>query len=414
VITELARWLLRPFRRRTVRLRMTAMYTVLFLLSGAALLAIATGLVIGRSSREASTSEAGSALQGTSSSTTQSQLAHAQAVIRELQAQLNSDVQQPGPTLSHELLLASAIALGIMAVVATLLGWALAGRALRPLRVITDTARRISEDNLDERLAFAGPQDELKDLADTIDGLLERLEGAFRAQRRFVANASHELRTPLTTMRASIDVAVAKPSPVPAPTVALADRLRLELDRVDELLDGLLVLARAQHAALPNQGTISLADVASAALAARASAIRAMDLSLRTGIDPGDARIAGSPSLVSRMVANVVDNAIIHNRRGGWIVVTVATTGQVARVTVENGGAVLDQRQVAELGQPFRRLGADRIGSDRGSGLGLSIVSAIAAAHGGGLRLEARPGGGLRVAVTLPLAAQPALAGAPA
>ena len=171
-----------------------------------------------------------------------------------------------------------------MAVVAALLGWVLAGRALRPLRVITATARRISEDNLDERLAFGGPQDELKDLADTIDGLLERLEGAFAAQRRFVANASHELRTPLATMRASLDVAMAKPEPPPVQTVMLADRLRTELDRIDELLEGFLVLARAQHGALSDRAAVSLGDLASAALAVRSSAIEARGLTVRADL----------------------------------------------------------------------------------------------------------------------------------
>ena len=144
-----------------------------------------------------------------------------------------------------------------MTVVSAVLGWIVAGRVLRPLRQITAATRRISADNLHERLAMPGPGDELKDLADTIDGLLERLEGAFAAQRRFVANASHELRTPLATMRASLDVAVAKPEPVPAQTVALAGRLRTELDRVDRLLEGFLVLARAQHGDLPGRDALA-------------------------------------------------------------------------------------------------------------------------------------------------------------
>ena len=306
-----------------------------------------------------------------------------------------------------------------MAVVAGLLGWGLAGRALRPLRIITATARRISEDNLDERLAFGGPQDELKDLADTIDGLLERLEGAFAAQRRFVANASHELRTPLATMRASLDVAMAKPEPPPVQTVMLAGRLRGELDRIDELLEGFLVLARAQHGALPDQTAVSLSDLASAALAVRANAVAARALTVHTDVSSGTAWVSGSQALVSRMVDNIVDNAIVHNEPGGWIGVTAGTEGNSACVVVENGGPVLDQAQVAQLAQPFRRLGpggasTSRIAGGAGSGLGLSIVAAIAAAHGGSLDLCARPDGGLRVMITLPLAPASALMGAPA
>jgi signal transduction histidine kinase len=383
------------------------MFAILFVIAGAALLAIASGLVVGRSSTEAVV-----AAQAAAGQSLQSQLAQDEHQIHSLQAQLATGSGQP--SLSHQLFLSSLMALGIMAVVAGVLGWVLAGRALRPLRIITATARRISEDNLDERLAFGGPQDELKDLADTIDGLLGRLEGAFAAQRRFVANASHELRTPLATMRASLDVAMAKPEPPPVQTVMLANRLRGELDRVDELLEGFLVLARAQHGALPDQAAVSLSDLATAALAVRASAVSARALTVDANVSPGVAWVTGSRALVSRMIDNVVDNAIVHNEPGGWIKVTAATHDGVADVVVENGGPVLDTEQVAQLAQPFRRLGpgganAGRIATGAGSGLGLSIVAAIAAAHGGSLDLSARPGGGLRVVITLPHASAAAL-----
>jgi signal transduction histidine kinase len=318
--------------------------------------------------------------------------------------------------VSHGLLVGSAIALGVMTVVSLVLGWLVAGRVLRPLRAMTTATRRISADSLHERLAMTGPEDELKDLADTIDGLLARLEGAFAAQRRFVANASHELRTPLTTMRACVDVAVAKPGPVPAPTVARADRLRRELDRVDGLLDGFLALARAQHGDLPGQATLSLEYITAAALAVRASAISNRRLTVHHVAGHDGTWVAGSQALVCRMVDNVLDNAIGHNRAGGWISVTTAADGRHAHLVVETGGEVLDQEQVSQLAQPFRRLGADRTGSDHGSGLGLSIVEAIATAHGGTLDLRARPEGGLRVSIALPLAAAGELtaAGVPA
>jgi signal transduction histidine kinase len=307
--------------------------------------------------------------------------------------------------LGHVLFISSLIALAIMTIVSAALGWLVAGRALRPVRQMTAAAQHISEDNLHERLAVAGPRDELKELGDTIDGLLERLEGAFDAQRRFVANASHELRTPLTTMRASLDVAVAKPGPVPPSTIALAGRLRTELDRVDQLLEGFLVLARAQHGELPGRTTLSLEYVVSAALAARAGDISAKRLTVQHTTGRDGAWVVGSPALLSRMVENVIDNAIGHNSAGGWISVTTGTDGHYARLVIENGGDVIDQQQVAQLGQPFRRLGADRTGSDSGAGLGLSIVAAIASAHCGALDLHARPEGGLRVSVTLPLPA---------
>jgi signal transduction histidine kinase len=387
------RWSVLP--RRTVRLRLTALYGVLFLVSGAVLLAITSGVVESRSATEAVQSN----------QPPRSPLARAQAQIQELRHELAAESAQLNRGVSHNLLIGSAVALGVMTVLSVLLGWIIAGRVLRPLRDMTAATQRISADSLDERLAMPGPDDELKELGDTIDGLLERLEGAFAAQRRFVANASHELRTPLTTMRACVDVAVAKPAPVPAPTIALAGRLRTELDRVDALLDGFLVLARAQHGELPGRATLSLEYIASAALAARASDIAAKRLTVQHASSSDGAWVEGSQALLCRMADNVIGNAVVHNPEGGWISVVTGGGRRFARLVVENGGEVLDAQQVAQLGQPFRRLGADRTGSDTGSGLGLSIVAAIASAHRGTLDLQARPGGGLRASITLPLAA---------
>ncbi len=312
------------------------------------------------------------------------------------------------------LLTASLIALAIMTAVSLLLGWLVAGRALRPVREMTAAAQRISEDSLHERLAVHGPKDELKELGDTIDGLLERLEVAFNAQRRFVANASHELRTPLTTMRAALDVALAKPEPAPPQTVALAGRLRSELDQIEKLLEAFLVLARAQHRALAGQAVLPLDYIVGSALADQAAAIRAMNLTVQDASGQGGAWVAGSQALLSRMVENVIDNAVCHNAEGGWVAITTRAHDRRARLVVENGGDVLDPQQVAELTQPFRRLEADRIGTDKGSGLGLSIVAAIAEAHGGTVDLQARPGGGLRVCIELPAAAATTSASVPA
>ncbi|MFI0481451.1 sensor histidine kinase [Actinomadura sp. 9N215] len=300
---------------------------------------------------------------------------------------------------ARRLLAGSLGALLVMAAVAPLLGRVLARRVLRPLRLITSVTRRISAESLDRRLAVTGPDDEVKDLADTIDGLLERLEGSFDAQRRFVANASHELRTPLATMRASLDVAVAKPGP-DASTVALADRLRTQLDRVDHLLDGLLVLARAQHGALADAAPVDLAELVGAALGERSAGVRTKALSVTVDLPPGTAA-QGSPALLARLVDNVVDNAVAHNERDGWIRITGHARGAEVALVVETGGRVLDQARVDRLVRPFERLGGERTGS---SGLGLSIVAAVAAAHGGRVALLARPEGGLRVSVALPVA----------
>jgi signal transduction histidine kinase len=389
--------------RRSVRLRLTALYGVLFLLSGAVLLAITSGVVVARSSVTAPVPPAGP-------QNPQSALARAQARIQQLQAELAAHTVHG---VSHQLLVGSAIALGIMTVVSAVLGWIIAGRVLRPLRAITAATRRISADSLHERLAMPGPRDELTDLADTIDGLLQRLEGAFAAQRQFVANASHELRTPLTTMRASVDVAVAKPGPLPEQTIALASRVRAELDRVDELLDSLLALARAQYGVLPGRAVLSLGALASASLAARSGEITGRKLTVCNTDSPGGAWVTGSLPLLRRMVDNVIDNAIGHNFDGGWIGVSTGAEHTVAVLAVDTGGEVLDQRDVDQLAQPFRRLVTDRTGSEGGAGLGLSIVAAIAEAHGGTLDLRARPEGGLRVAVRLPLVAPVAAATTP-
>lgn len=369
-------------------MRFTLLYGVMFMLSGVGLLVIANLVGLG-GTRVSQTAPSG---------TPPVTLAAANDRIAALQAQLSGT----HTAQLRQLLIGSAVALAVMAVVSVVMGRVIAGQVLRPLRVITAATRRISADNLHERLAAQGPADEVKDLADTIDGLLERLESSFAAQRRFVADASHELRTPLTTMRASLDVAMAKPEPVPAQTVALADRLRTELDQVDRLLEGFLMLARAQHGALTDRTTLSLGRLATAALEARAADVTAKSLTVHADADDS-AWTQGNGTLLARMIDNVIDNAIAHNHHGGRIHLVTTTDGPTARLVVETGGRLLDQEQVDRLAQPFQRLGADRTRSGNGSGLGLSIVAAIAAAHDGALDLRARPEGGLRAAISLPV-----------
>ncbi|MCG5214063.1 sensor histidine kinase [Streptosporangium sp. KLBMP 9127] len=396
---------MRKWRRpaRTVRLRFTVLYGAMFLLSAVGLLVIINLVGLGGMQVTQSAPVGTTPVEPTT-------LAAATDRITWLQAQL-ADTHA---AQSRQLLIGSALALAVMAVVSVVLGRVIAGRVLHPLRMITAATRRISADNLHERLAAQGPADEVKDLADTIDELLGRLESSFAAQRRFVANASHELRTPLTTMRASLDVALAKPEPVPVQTAALADRLRTELDQVDRLLEGFLMLARTQHGALADRTTLSLRHLATAALDARTADLTADNLTAHNrtvhfagAVDDG-AWTQGNRTLLTRMIDNVIDNAITHNHEGGWIRLATTADGTTAQLVVESGGRVLDQEQVDRLAQPFQRLGADRTHSGNGSGLGLSIVAAIAAAHGGTLDLRARPEGGLRVAIALPLAEVPA------
>ncbi|MFE5484437.1 ATP-binding protein [Streptomyces sp. NPDC056527] len=369
------------------------MYVALFLLSGTVLLTIAAVVASG-GSRSTQVAPGGDTGRPTTAVQAQGRV-----------EQLEQELARAHDTQSKEILIGSAIALGVMTVVSVGLGWFVAGRVLRPLRMVTAATRRITAESLHERLAIDGPRDEVKDLADTIDGLLGRLEGSFDAQRLFVANASHELRTPLTTMRASLDVALAKPGPVPDSTATLASRMRTELDQVDRLLESFLVLARTQHGEFTDTGRLRLGEVVRAALTARAEDIAAKGLTVSDEGIGGSAGVWGSRTLLRRLADNVIDNAIAHNEPGGWIGVEVrdeGDDGSAVSLVVESSGPVLDQRRVADLARPFRRLGADRTGTGRGSGLGLSIVAAITEAHRGALSLHARADGGLRVTVTIP------------
>ena len=303
-------------------------------------------------------------------------------------------------TVLHALLLRSGIALAIMGLVSVWLGWVVAGRVLAPLRVITARTQQISEANLHERLALAGPEDEITELSDTIDGLLARLESAFDMQRRFVANASHELRTPLAMMRTSLDVAAGKPRPMSRDAAALSGKVREGLDQADRLVESFLVLARAEVGAAADLETVSLSDLATAAIADRATEVRERNLTVRARLE--DTSVLGSRTLLSRLVANLLDNAVRHNRPAGIIAISCEVDGPVARLTVENDGRDLDPHEATRLAEPFRRTGAERTGSEEGVGLGLAIVAAIATAHHGTLRLAARPQGGLTASVELP------------
>jgi hypothetical protein len=399
-LSELARRAALP--RRTVRLRLTALYGTLFLASGAGLLAITN--ILARS-------WPWPALVVSPDSGESGRIQHAPSLPPQVLARAAA---QHAAAL-NQLLAESAIALGVMAVVSVALGWLMAGRVLRPLREMTAAARAISAEDLSRRLAVPGPDDELKDLGDTIDGLLHRLDIAFGAQRRFAASASHELRTPLAMMRTSLDVAIAKPGPVPPELTVLADKLREGLDQADRLVENLLLLARAQHGASDDQETIRLGPLLTSAIMARAGLIASMGLHVQHAAD--GTPVTGNPVLLAQMTGNLIDNAVRHNHPGGWIRAQVTSDGPTARLVVENSGPVLDPGTVTTLTQPFRRLGTDRTGSASGTGLGLSITQAIATAHGGTLHLQARPEGGLRTVIDLPAAstrpsAQLATAGA--
>jgi signal transduction histidine kinase len=385
-----------PGPRRTVRLRLTALYGGLFLASGAGLLTITNILA-----RSWPWPPFPIILTPVRSST--GRISPATPPAHSPQAELLARLAAGHAAELNQLLADSAIALGVMTVASAALGWLVAGRVLRPLRAMTAAARAISADDLRRRLAVPGPGDELKDLGDTIDELLHRLETAFGAQRRFAASASHELRTPLAMMRTSLDVAIAKPGPVPAELTVLAGKLREGLDQADRLVENLLLLARAQHAASDGQETIPLGPLIAGAIDARAGLIASMGLHVQHTPGGDGTMVTGNSVLLAQMTANLIDNAVRHNHPGGWIRTQITRDGPAVRLLVENGGPLLDQDKVTTLTQPFRRLGTDHTGSSTGTGLGLSIAEAIATAHGGTLRLYARQEGGLQAVIDLPV-----------
>ena len=298
----------------------------------------------------------------------------------------------------RELLVQSGIALGVMAVVSMMLGWIVAGLVLRPLRTITATARGISATNLHQRLALEGPDDELKELGDTFDGLLERLEASFRAQRQFVANASHELRTPLARQRTLAQVALADPDASVESLRAAHERVLASGTQQERLIEALLTLARGQTG-LERREPFDLAVVTGQVLQARSDADhRAVEVHEELAPAP----VLGDPRLLERLVANLVDNAIRYNVPHGKIHVTTQTRSGHAVVSVTNTGPVVPATAVERLFQLFQRLGADRTSRGDGVGLGLSIVQAIADAHGATVTAHPQPGGGIEVEVSFP------------
>lgn len=340
-------------RRRTIRLRLTASYV--------AVLVVATAVLLGMSwwlQRD------------------------------HLRRTLPDDVAHG---LAQDLALQYVLGVLGVALLALGLGWLLAGRALAPVRAIADTARRIGGDRLDARVRLDGPDDELKDLADVVDGMLDRVEASVDAQRRFVANASHELRTPLTVMRTEAEVALDDPDATIEELREVARAVVEGTERTEALLERLLVLAAVQGdtPAVRRDASVDLAEVTRRALRTAGAG------DARADLDP--VRVHGDDVLLERLVANLAENAVRHGQ--GVPVVRVAREADEAVVVFSNAGEVIPAELVGRLAEPFERLHRSR---DRGAGLGLSIVRAIAEAHGGVLRLDAPGDGGLRAEVRLP------------
>lgn len=389
--------------RRTVRLRLTLFYGAMFCVCGAALLA-GTYLLVRHFSGHVLQVSRHAPLHSRRSAGAPGARLPALPSLARLQSAAQRDLVSQHSSDLRELLVWSVVALAATGAGSLVLGWLMAGRVLAPLRTMTVSTRRISQDNLHERLAMRGPADELRELGDTIDDLLGRLERAFEAQQRFVANASHELRTPLARIRTALDVAVGKPGPIPPQIATLDRKIREGLDRADRLMDGLLALGRADHGELSDHTVIALDEIVASALDEREAEIAANRLTVERDLDP--IPVPGSPSLIGRMVENVIDNGVRHNHPDGWMRVALHTADGRARLTVETTGDKLDPGQVDQLTKPFRRLRTERTGSANGAGLGLSIVAAVATAHNGMLALHPRERGGLRTTIDLPRAPQ--------
>ncbi len=321
--------------------------------------------------------------------------AQGRALARDMEALAAS---QHGREL-HELLVKSGTALAIMAAISVGLGWVVAGRVLRPLRTITAAARDISATSLHRRLAPDGPDDELKALGSTFDDLLGRLEASFRAQRQFVANASHELRTPLAWQRTLAQVALADPDADAASLRAAHERVLASGTQQERIIEALLTLSRGQ-AGLDRREPFDLAPLAGQIVLARQPEAQDRQLDLYTALAPAPG--TGDPRLAERLIANLVDNALRHNAPGGYVEVVTGTRDSRTVLSVINTGPVVPAAAIDRLLQPFQRLGPDRTGHGDGLGLGLSIVQAIAQAHGAALAISPQPAGGLRAEVTFP------------
>jgi signal transduction histidine kinase len=423
--------------RRTARLRLTVLYGAAFLACGAAVLGVVTYLLYAQTPGSSPASQLKSSpsavlharvpmadvhqagsydivpvrvpaadvyqvgrydmLNLRTPAGTVQQLQKSPVLTPAERAKLLADAQFHVNYDKRQILIVCAVALAAIAVAAAAIGWIIAGRVLRPLSTITAAARRIAASSLHERLALQGPDDELKELADTLDNLFARLEASFDAQRRFAASASHELRTPLTRERTLLQVTRADPAATTDTWQAVSQELLASNAEQERLIEALLTLASGEAGASQHE-PLDLAAITSAALAVPRPAISRLGLRVHTDLQP--AILDGDPLLVQQLVTNLIDNAVRHNIPGGDVQVGTGTSGGHAVLSVSNSGPVIPPAEVDRLFQPFQRLGPRPARRDGGHGLGLSIVRAIATAHGATVGARARPGGGLAVDVT--------------
>jgi signal transduction histidine kinase len=402
--------------RRSIRFRLAALLTILFLLLGGTLLGVSYALVRsnltvdprqlaetaaerlglepkpGRAGEPLHTGRGNGLRQGGDGDGFPS--ASEAADHRRFVAQIEQVQQELADDAVRELTLQYLAILAAMALLSGVLGWLVSGRVLRPMSEIAATARRVSKESLHERIALEGPDDELKQLADTFDSMLGRLEAGFEREAAFVRNASHELRTPLSVIRAEADVALADEGDNPEALRRSLAVVREAGERSERLIEALLILARADHDAR-GRSEVDLGEVVGqVADETDVDGLR-LDLAIRP------APVLGDRELLRTMAANLIDNAIRHNSPGGWIEIRTESAGEGARLEVSNSGQVITAEEAASLTEPFRRLGTARTGD--GLGLGLSIAAAVAQAHGGHLAIEPLERGGLRVSIALPV-----------
>ncbi|MCD0451966.1 HAMP domain-containing histidine kinase [Actinocorallia sp. API 0066] len=374
-------------RRVSVRLRLTLLYGALFFFAGC-LLMLVTYVFVGQSFSD---------VLPPGEQLTYRAPGGFPTIVAEV-----DDLRQ---NMLAQLVKRMVFALAGVGLLALVLGYIVADRALAPLHEITSAAQRLSESTLHERIALEGPEDEIKELADTFDAMLARLSEAFDSQRRFVANASHELRTPLAINRTLLEVALTDPDVSPD-LVTVGRTLLATNARHERLIEGLLLLARSERE-LTTRKSVDLREVTETVLDSvrkRPDDERA-DVTLHTELT--SAVTVGDPVLLEHLVHNLVDNALKHNVEGGEVYLRTGVLDGFAAVQVENSGQAIPAYEIDRLFEPFRRLHNDRIESAKGAGLGLSIVRSVVTAHRGSVVASPRPGGGLIVTVRLPFQPPP-------
>ena len=298
---------------------------------------------------------------------------------------------------------------GVIVLIGSIGGYLLARQALRPVARITATARQLSTKTLSERIGLGGPDDELRELADTFDEMLARLDAAFGSQKRFVANASHELRTPLAVIQTELDVTLSDPHAAAEELRRMGEVVREATNRAQRLVDALLALARLQGRegqALELSEPVTLNELIPNAVAAARAEAATRDITITAEGEP--VHTTGDPRLLERVIGNLVENAVRYNVPGGWVKIETLAEGtgtnRISKIIVVNSGVPVLPEEVDGLFDAFRRGGRARTGQ-RGAGLGLSIVRAIVDAHNGSIQATAQAAGGLRVEISLPATA---------